>query len=53
MGSRSATNEKALAWCGMIGGIEGSRYLEAMCIVRVLSGALGGNWNQAFEMLRK
>jgi predicted dinucleotide-binding enzyme len=36
-----------------IGGIEGSRYLEAMCIVWVLSGALGGNWNQAFKMLRK
>jgi len=36
-----------------IGGNEGSRYLEAMCIVWVLSGALGGNWNQAFKMLRK
>jgi len=33
-----------------IGGIEGSRYLEAMCIVWVLCG---GNWNQAFKMLRK
>lgn len=36
-----------------IGGIECSRYLEAMCIVWVLSGARGGNWNQAFKMLRK
>lgn len=36
-----------------IGGIEGSRYLEAMCLVWVLSGARGGNWNQAFKMLRR
>jgi len=36
-----------------IGGIEGSRYLEAMCIVWVLSGARGGNWSQAFKMLRR
>jgi 8-hydroxy-5-deazaflavin:NADPH oxidoreductase len=36
-----------------IGGIEGSRYLEAMCIVWVIAGARGGNWNQAFKMLRK
>ena len=36
-----------------LGGIECSRYLEAMCIVWVLSGARGGNWNQAFKMLRK
>lgn len=36
-----------------IGGIEGSRYLEAMCIVWVLAGARSGNWKQAFKMLRK
>jgi hypothetical protein len=36
-----------------VGGIESSRYLEALCIVWVLSGILGGNWNQAFKMLRK
>lgn len=36
-----------------IGGIEGSRYLEAMCMVWVLSAVRGGSWNQAFKMLRK
>ena len=36
-----------------LGGIEASRYLEAMCMVWVLSGARGGNWNQAFKLLRK
>lgn len=36
-----------------VGRIESSRYLEAMCMVWVLSGSLGGNWNQAFKMLRK
>ena len=36
-----------------VGGIESSRYLEAMCMVWVLSGIRAGNWNQAFRMLRK
>ena len=36
-----------------IGGIEGSRYLEPMCITWVLAGIHGGNWNQAFKLLRK
>jgi predicted dinucleotide-binding enzyme len=36
-----------------LGGIEASRYLEAMCLVWVLSAAPGGNWNQAFKLLRK
>ena len=36
-----------------LGGIEASRYLEAMCMVWVLSAARSGNWNQAFKMLRK
>jgi 8-hydroxy-5-deazaflavin:NADPH oxidoreductase len=36
-----------------IGGIEGSRYLEAMCIAWVLAGIRGGNWNIAFKLLRK
>jgi predicted dinucleotide-binding enzyme len=35
------------------GGIESSRYLEAMCIVWVLSGIHSKNWNQAFKMLKK
>jgi predicted dinucleotide-binding enzyme len=36
-----------------LGGIEASRYLEAMCMVWVLSSARGGTWNQAFKLLRK
>jgi 8-hydroxy-5-deazaflavin:NADPH oxidoreductase len=36
-----------------LGGIEASRYLEAMCIVWVLYGARTGGWNHAFKMLRK
>ena len=36
-----------------LGGIESSRYLEAMCIAWVLSAARGGHWNQAFKLLRK
>ena len=35
------------------GGIESSRYLEAMCMVWVLAGMRTGNWNQAFKLLRK
>ena len=36
-----------------LGGIESSRYLEAMCMIWVLSAIRGGNWNQAFKLLRK
>jgi len=36
-----------------LGGIAASRYLEAMCMVWVLSALSGKNWNQAFKMLRK
>ncbi len=36
-----------------VGGIESSRYLEPMCIAWVLAGIHGGNWNQAFKLLRK
>jgi predicted dinucleotide-binding enzyme len=35
-----------------LGGIEASRYLEAMCIVWVLYGAKRG-WNHAFKMLHQ
>jgi predicted dinucleotide-binding enzyme len=35
-----------------LGGIESSRYLEAMCMVWVLSAIQSGAWNQAFKMLR-
>jgi predicted dinucleotide-binding enzyme len=36
-----------------LGGIEASRYLEAMCLTWVLYGAKTGGWNHAFKMLRK
>jgi len=36
-----------------IGGIEGSRYLEAMCITWVLHGILTGSWTHAFKMLHQ
>ena len=35
------------------GGIESSRYLEAMCMVFVISALKTNNWAQAFKMLRK
>jgi 8-hydroxy-5-deazaflavin:NADPH oxidoreductase len=36
-----------------LGGIESSRYLEAMCIVWVQAAMKLGTWNLAFKMLRK
>jgi predicted dinucleotide-binding enzyme len=36
-----------------IGGIEGSRHLEPMCLVWVLYGARTGTWNHAFKLLRR
>lgn len=36
-----------------VGGIESSRYLEAMCIVWVHHGVKSGSWNHAFKMLHK
>ena len=36
-----------------VGGIEGSRHLEPMCMVWVLHGALSGSWTHAFKMLHK
>jgi predicted dinucleotide-binding enzyme len=36
-----------------IGGIEGSRQLEPMCMVWVLYGVRNGSWNHAFKLLRK
>lgn len=35
-----------------IGGIDGSRYLEAMCIVWVRYAGLTNTWNHAFKLLR-
>jgi len=36
-----------------LGGIECSRYLEAMCLVWVLYALKTGQWNHAFKLLRK
>jgi predicted dinucleotide-binding enzyme len=36
-----------------IGGIQGSRHLEAMCMAWVLYGLKSGSWNHAFKLLRK
>jgi len=36
-----------------VGGISASHYLEAMCLVWVLSAMKSGGWTQAFRMLRK
>lgn len=36
-----------------VGGIESSRYLEAMCMVWVLASMRANNWNHAFKLLRK
>lgn len=45
---------RAFGWIADdIGGIEGARLLEPMCIVWVLYGIRTGAWNHAFKMLRK
>jgi hypothetical protein len=36
-----------------LGDIGTAHYMEAMCLVWVLSAASAGNWNQAFKLLRK
>lgn len=36
-----------------VGTIAASHYLEAMCLVWVLSAMKAGNWSQAFKLLRK
>lgn len=36
-----------------IGGIDGSRYLEAICMAWVLHGVLSGSWDHAFKMLHQ
>jgi hypothetical protein len=34
-----------------LGGIEGARYLEALCMIWVLHGFRVGSWNHAFKLL--
>lgn len=36
-----------------VGGIDGSRYLEPMCMIWVLHAIRIGSWNHAFKMLHK
>lgn len=36
-----------------VGGIESSRYLEAMCLTWVLHGLKSGTWTHAFKLLHK
>jgi hypothetical protein len=36
-----------------IGGIDGSRYLEPMCLTWVLRGIRSGSWTHAFKMLHR
>jgi 8-hydroxy-5-deazaflavin:NADPH oxidoreductase len=44
----------AFGWPSLdIGGIEGARLLEPMCILWILYGARSGSWNHAFKLLRK
>ncbi len=45
----------AFGWPGSIdiGGIEGARLLEPLCILWVIYGAATSTWNHAFKLLRK
>ncbi len=36
-----------------LGGIEGARLLEPLCVIWVLHGIRGGGWDHAFKLLRK
>lgn len=45
---------KAFGWPAIdIGGIEGARLLEPLCILWVTFGIRNGSWNHAFRLLRK
>ena len=45
---------RAFGWPAIdIGGIEGSRLLEPLCILWVVYGIRSGGWNHAFRLLRK
>jgi 8-hydroxy-5-deazaflavin:NADPH oxidoreductase len=45
---------KSFGWVSIdIGGIEGARLLEPMCILWLLFGMRNNSWNHAFKLLRK
>ncbi len=45
---------KSFGWSSIdIGGIEGARLLEPMCILWLLCGMRTNSWNHAFKLLRK
>ena len=45
---------RAFGWPSIdIGGIEGARLLEPICVLWVLYGIRSGSWNHAFQLLRK
>jgi predicted dinucleotide-binding enzyme len=45
---------KSFGWPTIdIGGIEGARLLEPMCILWSVYGIRNGSWNNAFKLLRK
>jgi predicted dinucleotide-binding enzyme len=45
---------RAFSWNVIdIGGLDGARLLEPMCILWVKFGILSGSWNHAFKLLRK
>jgi predicted dinucleotide-binding enzyme len=55
-GAKKETSDllDAFGWPAIdVGGIEASRYLEAMCMVWFLHGAKTGSWGHAFKLLRK
>jgi predicted dinucleotide-binding enzyme len=52
--SKAAAICKDFGWGVVdVGGIDAAHYLEAMCLVWVLSAMKTGGWNQAFKMLKK
>jgi 8-hydroxy-5-deazaflavin:NADPH oxidoreductase len=54
--AKSAVTEilKAFGWNTIdIGGIEGARLLEPMCVLWVLYGVRTNTWNHAFKLLRQ
>lgn len=59
-GNDDGAKKKAAAICkdfgwGVldVGGIDSAHFLEAMCLVWVLTAMKTGGWNQAFKMLKK